>query len=593
MKLRLLTIMFVGLMWLVPQTTSAIGNPNDFEIDSFTADYYLTRDANENSKLAVNEEITAIFPQIDQNHGILRAIPMTYQKNSLNLKVISITDENGSNYPYTTYKENDNLVLKIGDAGRFVHGKTTYRIQYHMRNVINFADIGQQWYWDINGDQWSQKMNQVTARLHLNVEVASDLGDNPLCFLGKFGETATCEASVSSDSSDTVIVATAKNVLSYQTMTLQVGFAPNTFTQNAWVVFKQKWGIWMQIGLLILPLLLISWWMFKRWQKTGRDPKGQAAIVTQFLAPKDISVLMSDLVYNEKIAPKAYTAGLLSLATRGFIKIYEDKQSGFLTKAEYSIELAKDVASLPQNDRDLLDLFFVDGLNIGNKVELKALKNLVVKTMQLRVKLADQATKEGYFVVNPIKIKTKYYMFGGGLFVGGFVIFILLTKLGFFWPVSIGTMASGVIVYIFGALMPARTVKGVLMRDYLRGLKEFIRMAEMDRLKYLQSPEGVKQYGDPNDSKTPLHLFEKLLPYAVLFGLEKEWAEQFASLYQEPPSWYSGNYAAFSTSAFVGSIHSFNSAVSTSFAPPTSSGSGGGSGGFSGGGGGGGGGGGW
>lgn len=593
MKLRLLTIFTFAILWFLPHSALAVGNVDDFVIDSFTADYYLTRDTKNYSHLSVSEEITAVFPDIDQNHGILRAIPMTYQENSLNLKIDSVTDVNDVSYPYSTYTENDNLVLKIGDASRFVHGETVYHIQYHMQNVINFADVGQQWYWDINGDQWSQKMNRVTARLHLTSDLADQMTDLKSCFLGKFGETTTCEGLVSADNSDTVISATAENVLPYQTMTLQIGFNINTFKQGAWVVFIKKWGVWLQFALFIIPLVFIISWIYKRWQKTGRDAKGQAAIVTQFLPPKDVSVLMSDLVYNEKIAPKAYTAAFLSMATRGFIKIYEDKPSGFLTKAEYSIEIAGSAESLPQNDRDVLNLFFADNLNVGEKVALKTLKYLTGKMLLNNAKLAEQATKEGYFVANPINIKTKYSLFGIGLFIGGFIGLIAFgLKFDFLWPSILGIMIGGLIVSIFGALMPARTPKGVALRHHLRGLREFIRLAEVDRLKYLQSPEGVKQYGALNDSKAPLHLFEKLLPYAVLFGLEKEWGEQFAHLYNEPPSWYSGNYTAFSSGAFVGSIHSFNSAVSTSFAPP-SSGGGSGGGGFSGGGGGGGGGGGW
>jgi len=80
-----------------------------------------------------------------------------------------------------------------------------------------------------------------------------------------------------------------------------------------------------------------------------------------------------------------------------------------------------------------------------------------------------------------------------------------------------------------------------------------------------------------------------------LFGLEKKWAEQFADLYREPPSWYDGNVSGFRTAYLVSSLGDLSSATAASFSAPSSSGSSGysGGGGFSGGGGGGGGGGGW
>jgi uncharacterized membrane protein YgcG len=89
-------------------------------------------------------------------------------------------------------------------------------------------------------------------------------------------------------------------------------------------------------------------------------------------------------------------------------------------------------------------------------------------------------------------------------------------------------------------------------------------------------------------------LFESLLPYAMLFSLEKDWAKQFQDVYTQPPDWYNGNWAAFNAGYLVSSISNFNSVSAVTFTSPSSSGSSGfGGGGFSGGGGGGGGGGGW
>jgi uncharacterized membrane protein len=81
-----------------------------------------------------------------------------------------------------------------------------------------------------------------------------------------------------------------------------------------------------------------------------------------------------------------------------------------------------------------------------------------------------------------------------------------------------------------------------------------------------------------------LHLYEQVLPWAVLLGLETEWTKVLSLYYtdQTPP-----NYVPL---AFIhsSSIASLNSAIAASFASSSSSGSGGG--GSAGGGGGGGGG---
>ena len=58
--------------------SAATGDVDDFTFDSFTADYTLTRDADGTSHLAVVEEIVAVFPDADQNRGIRRLLPDSY-----------------------------------------------------------------------------------------------------------------------------------------------------------------------------------------------------------------------------------------------------------------------------------------------------------------------------------------------------------------------------------------------------------------------------------------------------------------------------------------------------------------------------------
>ena len=76
------------------------------------------------------------------------------------------------------------------------------------------------------------------------------------------------------------------------------------------------------------------------------------------------------------------------------------------------------------------------------------------------------------------------------------------------------------------------TVRGAETRDHLLGLKEFIAWAEADRIRMLQSPSGAERVPvDVDDPRQKLALYEKLLPYAVVFGQEKEWSRQLAVLY--------------------------------------------------------------
>jgi uncharacterized membrane protein len=90
--------------------------------------------------------------------------------------------------------------------------------------------------------------------------------------------------------------------------------------------------------------------------------------------------------------------------------------------------------------------------------------------------------------------------------------------------------------------------------------------------------------------------FEKLLPFAVAFGVEKVWAKRFETISMTQPDWYVGtNSGTFNSIVFTNSLHSSVGVINKAATPTTSSSgfSSGFSGGSVGGGGGGGGGGSW
>ena len=91
----------------------------------------------------------------------------------------------------------------------------------------------------------------------------------------------------------------------------------------------------------------------------------------------------------------------------------------------------------------------------------------------------------------------------------------------------------------FGWLQ-APSVEGRKIMDQIDGLREYLSVAEEERLEYLNPPD-----------KTP-ETFERFLPYAVALDLENTWAKRFAGVLaaaavgaaagHAASSWYSGNH---------------------------------------------------
>lgn len=562
---------------------AAKADTQDFTISVFSADYYVSRDDKGVSQMVVQEEVVAEFPDFDQNHGILRAIPQRYNDHSLEVKATKVTDKNGKSIKYETYTENDNLVLKIGDPDKYVHGLQVYKIEYILRGVILDLPDHDELYWDVNGDQWLQPTTKVQARVHLPQDIAAGMLQQKKCFAGSLGSSVQdCLIDLHANGGVVITVTNTKPLEPNQTLTFVLGFNNDVFT--SYTPSDSLIREWVLLGLSIaLPPLVAVVIVVYNWRRYGRDPEGRGTIVPEYLPPKEATVLQCSAVLTEQFQTKAVSAQLINLAVSHFVKIYEVKTKKLLGhKAEYEVELIGDPAKLHQDEQDVLKIIF-GSLTIGHRVSLsKKRDTLVAEVARLGTRVTGELESAGYFRTDPSKAKTPYIVVGIIIGVAGF----------FFLPWGLGLIAAGIILGFSSIVMPARTAKGVALREHLLGLKMYMQLAEADRLKMLQSPHSeLTQKINVDDTRQLVKLYERLLPYAMLFGIEKQWVKEFAHLYREEPTWYHGS-STFNAAVFASSVSSFSSASTASFAPSSSS-SGSGFSGGSGGGGGGGGGGGW
>jgi uncharacterized membrane protein len=208
------------------------------------------------------------------------------------------------------------------------------------------------------------------------------------------------------------------------------------------------------------------------------------------------------------------------------------------------------------------------GLVISS-VRLSELKNKFYKSLKdIKDSVCASVVGKGYYREDPNSAK-KICGTIAGIVVFGAIFF----GSNLFGVIGIASLViSGFIIFAFGIIMPAPTKKGALAKEYILGLKEYLQVAEKDRIKFHNAPE-----------KNPEH-FEKLLPYAMVLGVEKEWAEQFKDIYLQNPSWYNDPSGAnFNSLILVNSLSSFSTSANSTLASMPSSASGGGSG-FSGGG---------
>jgi uncharacterized membrane protein YgcG len=597
------------IILILPSTASA-QNTQDFRFEGFDANYYLQKEADGSSAMSVNETLQAVFPEYDQNHGILRAIPEVYKSHKLRLGSISVTQD-GQPAKYSAYHQNSNLVLKIGDANTYVHGSVTYKINYQLHDVISFFPDHDELYWDINGDQWPQPFGSVIARIHIPDNLAKNMQERQRCYVGPYGSNSqNCSITRIDAGAEFVVIAKADAVGANKSLSTVLAFNQGTFqlspAAKKEMLDKKIMLITAAIFGFGLPLAA-GIFMFNRWRAFGNDPKGRGVIIPEYEPPKGFSPLTADFLLKQKLRNEALSATLIDQAVKGDLTIIEIPKKGIFGKKDYELVLKSTPENNSEEENEALQAIFGDGLTPGRRINVSSFRNdyklqsdMYKSLKKLEKNLASNLFVRGFFKKNPKSVLGGYRTWA--------VILILLPAFGAFAVdilktvgvgLAIGLFLAGVVVFVFSFIMPARTETGVRAHDDLLGLKDYIKLAEADRLKFLQSPEGaeklpVAEQFDPKSNEAKVKLFEKLLPYAMLFGLEKDWAKQFEGIYANPPNWYQGgSWSAFNMGYLAGSLSDFNDFTATNFSSPSSSSGSGFSGGGAGGGGGGGGGGGW
>lgn len=580
----LLLAVFAGLVLTGVVAAPARADVDDFAFESLDVEYQLGRAEDGTSTLTVVETFVAVFPESDQNHGMRRVIPDSYRGAPLNPHLVSITDENGTPRAEETESE-DGLYSMTSRADEFVHGRQTYVFTYTLENVTRyFADTASdEFYWDVNGTAWPQPFGRITARVTMPDELDAARTGAQACYVGYEGATTTCAIA----DVDGAVAASVQGVQPYQTMTIAIGFEPETFTEFDTSYLASPWG-WLQSGVALAGLGAAVVWAAVTRARRLRDEPGRPVIIAEYTPPRGIDALESAVLLGH--TTKAIPAEVLEQAVVGSIRIEEGPRK-WLGGTKLKAVLVD--PSLADGDgRMLLPGLFPSGMP-GEEFEFGRSDTRFSTTAQKVLKAANtELAARG--LRRPVPMGARAWPVVIAIVSAALVLLFGIAALeGFVAPlVPILLIVGAVLVVLVVAGMVSRkplTAAGAEARDHLLGLKQFIEWAEADRIRMLQSPQGAERVPvDISDPRVKLKLYEKLLPYAVVFGQEKKWAEELAVLYGEgnSPGWYAGS-SGFHAAAFSAGISNLSASASSSSSSGGSSGGGSAGGGGGGGGGGG------
>ena len=532
--------------------TNASAQSSD-EISQFKSNITLE----ESTDIKIEEEIVYFFSY--PGHGIYRDIPTKYRVQlALTRPVMIKLDElyyykkDNPSIKYNSYEkslENGYTRFKIGDANTLVEGEYVYVIKYTLKNAVNYFDNHDELYLNIVGNYWDVPIQNLSATIILPNKIT-----DKICYTGISGSTQS-NCTFKDISETETVVAPTSTLNTGEDLTVAISMPKGTLkdvrgAQTAAFLLSNI-GLLLPVPTLILGLMLVK--------KNNKNRK--LTVIPHYQPPKDIFPMLAGAIYTKALTPKHISAQIVQMAIDGLIKITQKGKRNYILKKD---NIEKTISE------DTVRALYAALFKGKNKVNINDIpSDFYITVNSLKKNIDTKLYDDKYFSKENKKLWNKL-LFGG--FFGIFIIFLLATPLASIaatgW--TIGIAISSIISIILASKIDLKDTLGNKVFAELEGLKMYINTAEKHRIEFHNDPEKY------------LGIFEQLLPYAIIFGLEKKWAREFEDLYKEPPSWYSGNISTFNTLVLANSISSVSHGIQTSSIQPSSHSSFGGSG-FSGG----------
>jgi len=269
--------------------------------------------------------------------------------------------------------------------------------------------------------------------------------------------------------------------------------------------------------------------LYLLWYMRGRDR--HVGLVADYLRepPSDISPGIAGTLIDERADLQDVLATFADLGRKDVLHIDEVQTPGMFGvggQHDFVVDRLDSNAPLSTFEQTLLNTIFIGG---GTQVKLSEVKaSLVASLPRFGDQLYAEVVNLGYFTVSPEKTRRRYRSFGIALI--GLAAFAWLALL-----CTVGTTAGGLTFAAFplgivglalvglSRAMPAKTEKGAEEAAKWNAFKRYL--------------ENLEKYDKLEEAKG---IFERYLPYATAFGLDKSFIQKFATVNTPAPHWYGG-----------------------------------------------------
>ena len=611
---------------------------SDYSYYDYVLDKYdVNIKVNEDNTFDVVETITAYFNE--PKHGIFRTIPLTNKitrldgsKSTNRARITNLS----VNSKYKVSRENGNYKVQIGDANKTLTGEQNYVIKYTYNLGKDKIKDYDELYYNIIGNEWDTAIGNIT----FTITMPKNFDSSKLGFSsGSIGSTDN--SNIKYNVSNNVITGKYTSILGKnEALTVRCELPDGYFSKAKDIIEPI-----LYIEIIVSSLfLLISCFL---WYKFGKDDKVIETV--EFYPPEGLNSLDVGFLYKGYINNKDIISLLIYLASKGYIKIIEEKKSQFFRYNDFKIIRLKKYDGNDVNEEIFFNNLFLTDDGYLNETTLfnlcysyvtadEILTNINSKEYKNKFYENKAANKKIFIIlmiiiayllitISPLLIFDQSVLIFPAIFTTGIILihlfrsdfeknykFTLENGDTFKIPTKSKTRIFRIILdLIFGGIFWTILILPSLLQDisyltaYIICLVCILGMFICLKFIPKRTKYGNEMFGKIKDFKKFIETAEKdklealveeyptyfydILPYTYVLRISDKWIKKFESIPIIPPSWYDGigDFDIDSFSSFINdSMSSVESSISSISSSSSDSSSGGGSsGGGSGGGGGG------
>ena len=264
--------------------------------------------------------------------------------------------------------------------------------------------------------------------------------------------------------------------------------------------------------------ILLLWWL------RGRDP--HVGPVASYLSepPDDLSPGVVGTLLDEHADHHDVLAALLGLGRSGALRIALLPAPERGQRSDYELTMLDPSRVTGDLDRTVVEAVFGGVPDTGSVVRLSEIGNRFAAAVpRIRSALYQELVDHEYFLRSPEETRRRWSIVAQtGLaisIVGGIVLGMTLD------PFAYLAMAAGIveslILWRVSRSMPRKTLAGAEAAARWRAFRTYLK--------------DIRNYEQVEETQS---LFDRYLPYAVAFGLERAWVRTFAAAHAPTPSWF-------------------------------------------------------